>query len=167
MSGSLPLSSSAARRPSSPWPGGIWMSTTATSGRYASVLRTRSTASPAWATTSNPASASNRAMPSRSRTSSSPITTRAGVDTASPYSYGGLRTTTRLRHLVELQQSPQRRVGKLVLRNEGGRAVAARFDAGGSVTISRDQHHGRPPGKRGEFIRAVDPLTIRQPDVGE
>ena len=58
----------AARRPSSVCVGGIRMSTIATSGLWARTLRSRSSASPAWATTSMPASSSSRATPSRSRT---------------------------------------------------------------------------------------------------
>ena len=66
----------AATRPSASRRGGICTSTIATSGRCASVLRSRSSASPACATTSSPAPVSMRAMPSRSSTSSSPIATR-------------------------------------------------------------------------------------------
>ncbi len=51
--------SSAARRPSSVWVGGIRTSTIATSGLCAPTLRSRSSASPAWATTSSPASSSS------------------------------------------------------------------------------------------------------------
>src|SRR5215203_6784734 len=66
----------AARSPSSVLSGGMRMSTTATSGLWAPTLRRRSTASPAWPTTSKPASSNNRTMPSRRRAWSSPTTTR-------------------------------------------------------------------------------------------
>ena len=69
----------AARRPSSPWPGGMLMSATSRSGRWARPLRRRSSASPASATTSKPAAVSTRAMPSRRSTSSSPTATRRGA----------------------------------------------------------------------------------------
>ena len=52
------------------------MSITATSGLWARTLRSRSSASPAWATTSKPASSSSRAAPSRRSTASSAITMR-------------------------------------------------------------------------------------------
>lgn len=84
MSGAPARSSSAARSPSSSFCGGICTSTTATSGLCARALRRKSTASPDSATTSNPASVRMRATPSRSSTSSSPITT--GTATAQPYS---------------------------------------------------------------------------------
>ena len=53
-------------------------STIATSGLWALTLRSRSSASPAWPTTSIPASSSSRATPARSRTESSASTTRTG-----------------------------------------------------------------------------------------
>src|SRR3954449_13009187 len=53
-------------------------STTATSGRWAPTLRSRSSASPAWPATSKPDSSSSRASPSRSNTESSARTTRSG-----------------------------------------------------------------------------------------
>ena len=53
------------------WSGGIRMSTIATSGLWARTLRSSSSASPAWPTTSIPASSSRRAAPSRSSTESS------------------------------------------------------------------------------------------------
>ena len=55
------------------------MSVTATSGLCARTLRSRSSASDAWPTTSKPASSSSRARPARSRTESSAITTRMRV----------------------------------------------------------------------------------------
>src|ERR1700759_2780327 len=77
--GSRARISMAARRPSSVWSGGICTSTIATSGRWAATLRRRSSASPAWATTSKPASDSRRLSPSRRSTWSSPTTTRTAV----------------------------------------------------------------------------------------
>ena len=56
--------------------GGMRMSTTATSGWCMRTLRTRSSAVPAWATTSKPQSESSRATPSRRSTESSASTTR-------------------------------------------------------------------------------------------
>src|ERR1700754_2772610 len=56
-------------------------STIATSGRWARTLRSRSSRSPAWPTTSKPDSSSRRAVPARSRTESSPMTTRRGSST--------------------------------------------------------------------------------------
>ena len=58
--------------------GGIRTSTIATSGLCARTFRSRSSASPAWPTTSKPASSSSRAAPSRRSTASSAITTRMG-----------------------------------------------------------------------------------------
>src|SRR3954452_16883566 len=51
-------------------------STTAMSGLCTPTLRSKSSASPAWPTTSKPDSSSSRAIPSRSSTESSAITTR-------------------------------------------------------------------------------------------
>src|SRR5215217_1474991 len=86
MSGSRSRNVMAARRPSSSRRGGIWTSITATSGRSASVRRIRSSALPVSAAISRPASSSSRPMPSRSSTSSSPITMRSADDTAERYS---------------------------------------------------------------------------------
>ena len=71
--------STAARRPSSVLVGGIRMSTTATSGRWAKTLRSRSSASPACATTSKPESRSRRTIPSLKSTESSATTTRMAL----------------------------------------------------------------------------------------
>ena len=71
----------AACRPSSVCSGGMRTSTMATSGRCARTLRSRSSRSPAWPTTSKPDSSSSRTMPARSRTESSPTTTRSGSST--------------------------------------------------------------------------------------
>src|SRR4051794_18622752 len=75
-SGVSALIASAARMPSSVWLGGIRMSTSARSGLCARTLRITSSPSPAWATTSNPWRPSSCAIPSRSSTVSSAITTR-------------------------------------------------------------------------------------------
>ncbi len=77
--------SSAARRPSSLWVGGMRTSVTTMSGRCAIALRTRSVASAAWPTTSKPASVSNRTSPSRYSSWSSPITTRMGSPPRAPF----------------------------------------------------------------------------------
>ena len=58
------------------WVGGMRMSMMATAGAYDRTLSSRSSAVPLWPTTSNPASSSRRAMPSRSSTESSARTTR-------------------------------------------------------------------------------------------
>ena len=71
--------SSAARRPSSVWSGGIRMSVTTTSGRSAGHRRTSASASPTAATTSTPLRDNRRASPSRRRAWSSPITTRTAA----------------------------------------------------------------------------------------
>src|SRR6266480_1977923 len=69
----------AASRPSTVWLGGIRISMIASSGRCSRTSARRSEAFPLWPTTSNPARSSSPASPSRSRTSSSAITTRVGV----------------------------------------------------------------------------------------
>src|SRR4051794_36432911 len=74
--------STAARSPSSRFPGGIRTSTIATSGTYERTLSMRSGASLARPTTSSPASLSSAAMPSRRSASSSATTMRSGA--ASP-----------------------------------------------------------------------------------
>src|SRR5215218_8451505 len=71
----------AACRPSSEWSGGMRTSISTTSGRCARTLRSRSSRSPAWPATSKPDSSSRRAVPARSRTESSPMTTRRGSST--------------------------------------------------------------------------------------
>src|SRR5215216_4308883 len=75
----------AARRPSSVCDGGMRTSTTATSGLCAPTLRIRSSASPAWPTTSKPDSSSRRQRPSRRRTESSATTTRSWLIEAADY----------------------------------------------------------------------------------
>ena len=66
-------------RPSSLYPGGIRMSTIATSGLAASTSARSWSASPAWPTTSNPASLSRRAVPSLTSRESSAITSRSAL----------------------------------------------------------------------------------------
>src|SRR5919109_2753239 len=76
MAASAARISSAARRPSSVWEGGMRTSAITRSGRWALALRTRSGPSPALPTTSWPSSSSSRTRPSRSSSWSSPITIR-------------------------------------------------------------------------------------------
>src|SRR4051794_15964098 len=84
---SMPMCGNSARmmraacRPSSLWPGGMRTSIRTTSGRCARTLRSRSSRSPAWPTTSKPACSSTRTVPARSRTESSAMTTRKGSST--------------------------------------------------------------------------------------
>ena len=79
MSGSSARIRRAARRPSSVWVGGIRMSTTATSGRSASDRRAAARRSRRRGRRRRSRTASStRAMPSRSSSESSPITTRMG-----------------------------------------------------------------------------------------
>ena len=135
--GSRWRSSSAARSPSSVRSGGICTSTTATSGRCASALRSRSSASPACATTSKPASVRSRAMPSRSSTSSSPMTMRSGH---------------RHRHTLPPQLAVNRRAsgasGRSALARKPSAPLAVTSTgatASGSVEVSSTRGcHGRP-----------------------
>ena len=73
-------------------------------GWCARPLPRRFSASPAWATTSNPASVSSRAVPSRNKTSSSPITTRNDPDIRATL------PTSRHPRLLASEQTPKRRV---------------------------------------------------------
>ena len=82
VSGSSSRISCAACRPSVACAGGIRMSMIATSGLVEWTRASSSTPSPAWPTTSNPERSSRLARPSRSRTSSSASTTRAGRDSS-------------------------------------------------------------------------------------
>src|SRR4051794_7959123 len=131
----------AARRPSSVRVGGIWMSTTATSGLWAPTLRRRSTASPAWPTTSKPASSSRRAMPSRKRAWSSPITIRTcGASRSERYSSGG-----------GLPQRVHRRARQGLLRDEAERAGAPQERGDLLVRVRRGEDDPRRrllPGQR-------------------
>src|SRR3954454_24764976 len=141
------------------------MSTTATSGRCASALRRKASASPACPTTSKPPSASSRAIPSRMRTSSSPMTTRTASDTWSRYSPPPWRASC---PLFGRQQPAQLAVGQLVLwhKRQPAASVASVQDAPG-VPVGRGQNNTRCPRQRRELVREVDPFAIRQTDVDE
>ena len=89
----------AARRPSSVCVGGIRMSTIATSGLYERTLSSRSSAFPAWPTTSKPPSSSSRAIPSRRSTESSASTTRTPTGFAPPSSTDGSLSTPQRREV--------------------------------------------------------------------
>ena len=140
--------SMAATKPSSSCRGGIWTSMIATSGRCASVLRSRSSASPACATTSSPASVSSRAMPSRSRTSSSPMTTRS---TAQPPSISCRNAGLGSWSLGRKPLAPARRRGGL---RRG-------------VGVGRDEDDARRPRHRPQPSRQRQAVAVGQPDIHE
>src|SRR6478735_10201334 len=123
----------AARSPSSVRVGGIWMSITATSGLWAPTFRRRSTASPACATTSKPASSSRRTMPSRSSAWSSPITTRTcGASRSERYSSDG-----------DLPKGADRGARQRLLRNEPQGAGAPQQRAHLFVRVRRGENDPR------------------------
>src|SRR4051794_8235947 len=151
-------SSSAARSPSSTLPGGIWTSTTATSGRWPRERRRKSSASPVCANTSKPASSSRRLMPSRRRTSSSPITTRTASGTGQHYP--PLRQP-----LIGRQQTAQRRVCQLGLVKKGECAAATHVIRAGGIWIDRGQDNARSPRQGRELLRERDSVSVREVDV--
>ena len=146
----------AATRPSSSRRGGICTSTTATSGRWASALRSRSSASPACATTSHPASASSRTMPSRMSTSSSPITTRSG---------SGTRTTVSWRR--RSGATDQARAATRRAARPSGRSPTAPMPARGSavrgVGVRGDQHDARAPRQGESRCASANPSPSGRP----
>ena len=108
VSGRWRRSSSAARNPSSARWGGICTSATRTSGRCASPLRRTSSASPACATTSKPASVNSRDDPLAHQHVVLTDHDAKAFDTAQPYSPHG-------RHANVLQQSSRPRSGSACL----------------------------------------------------
>src|SRR3954447_21660222 len=139
------------------------MSTTATSGRWASALRRNASASPAWLTTSKPPSASSRAIPSRMRTSSSPMTTRTGSDTEPRYSQLLPKASG---PLLVYQERAEPAVRQLLLGHER-QPVASVVTVQGAtrVPVGRGQDNARRPRQCRELVSEVDPLAIRKPDV--
>src|SRR3954447_25980214 len=153
-------SSTAARRPSSSLPGGIWTSTTATSGRWPRERRRKSSASPVCANTSKPASTSRRLMPSRRRTSSSPITTRTASATGQHYPAPSGA-------LIGGQQTAQRPVCQLGLVKKSERAASTHVVRPGGVGIDGGQDNARSPRQGRELLRERDSVSVRQIDVDE
>ena len=123
------------------------MSPTTTSGWWASALRSRSSASPACVTTSNPASASRRAMPSRISTSSSPTITRTGAGIRSRYPI--VLVPVRIR-----QQPPQRRVRQILLGDERAGPGRARTSSAPAASASLDVRRTRGRHGRADSSRA-------------
>src|SRR3954451_2922292 len=122
----------AARRPSSVCVGGIRTSTTATSGLWAPTFRIRSSASPAWPTTSKPDSSSRRTRPSRRRTESSATTTRVLIGRADYLREQLLYAIARKLRLRDEASSPRTAHERAEIR-----AVPARDeDHGGRVGIA-------------------------------
>src|SRR3954462_1908008 len=155
MSGLASRSSSAARRPSSSLFGGIWTSTTATSGRWARARRRKSSALPVCATTSSPAPSRIRVIPSRRRTSSSPITTRTGIrPTLLPLTGTG-------------EKRAQQAAGKVVLRDEADGADGPGILVGRRVRVARGDHHARRPRQRGGDAGEGDAVSVREADVDQ
>src|SRR3984957_19447487 len=151
----------AARRPSSPRPGGMLTSAITTDGRWARPLRSRSFASPAWATTSNPASVSRRAIPSRRSTSSSPMTTRSGSGMGLPYRATGVAS---LAGAEELAQRCAREIG---FPYERACAGLAGLIGGRDVVVDRGENDARAPWQGRELPREGDPVSVGELDVEE
>src|SRR5450755_1682671 len=130
-----------------------------TEGWWARPLRNRSLASPACATTSNPASVSSRAIPSRSSTSSSPITTRSGSDIGQPY------RATSTSCLSAAEELSERHVGEVGLIHERPSAGEPGLAGGGDVPVDGGENDPRAPRQRRELPRERDPVPIGQLDV--
>src|SRR5256885_9560064 len=116
-------------------------STIATSGLCARTFRRRSSGSPAWATTSKPASSSRRTTPSRNRTESSAITTRMAG--ASLVDEGG----------YELAR-------QVALRHEPARAAAAHERPEVGAVAARGEHDDGGRLHAGEPRRDVEPIQV-------
>src|SRR5215208_2573845 len=148
----------ATRRTASVYVGGIRTSTTATSGLCAPTLRIRSSASPAWPTTSNPDSSSRRQRPSRSSTESSATTTRNWVMNADDMGFacqtlrepgflGAARPARRLAPRLRQRYSRQELLNpvarELRLRHESAGAGAGHERPEVRPVATRDEDHDR------------------------
>ena len=121
-----------------------------TSGRSASALRSSSSASPAWSTTSRPASVRRRATPSRSR----------NVVLGDQYPQRRVRVTPAHRCSCPVQEGPQDGVSELSLGNEASCAGPNRRDPIGGVGIRGDQDDGDRRREREQALGQVEPVPM-------
>src|SRR4051812_47887362 len=138
----------AACNPSSVCVGGIRTSTIATSGLWARTFRRRSSLSPAWPTTSKPASPSRRTTPSRSSTESSAITTL--ISRPSLFDQGSYEFAR-----------------QLAFRHEPAGPAAADKGTEVRAVAARCEHDLRVGLHAGEARRHVESVDVRQVHVEE
>src|SRR5689334_9222183 len=107
-------------------------------------------------------------MPSRRRTSSSPMTMRTAPDTQPPYPAGGWVSSRRRRNsLVAAEESHQRSVRELVLAEERAGTAATDIFRPGRVRVDRGEDDPRTPREGGERLGECDPVSVRQIDVDQ
>src|SRR3954451_9768433 len=100
-----------------------------------------------------------RAIPSRNRTSSSPMTTLRESGTGPRYSQLGSNASGRL---FGQQQPAQPTVRELLLGNERQLdGSVARSDDVNDVPVGRRQHHPRRPRQGRKLMAEVDPVSVR------
>src|SRR5947209_17727531 len=103
---------------------------------------------------SNPVSDSSLAIASRSRTSSSPITTRSGSDIGQPYRAIWASWS------MAAEQLRERRVGEVSFVHERASTGVPRLLCGGDIPVDRSEDDPRAPGKRRELTRESDSVAV-------
>src|ERR1700759_462703 len=104
---------------------------------------------------------SSRAIPSRSRTSSSPITTRIGAAMLQPYRE---RWVSRLFAAEQLREGG---IGEVGLDHERAGTGEPGLAGRGDVPIDRGENNAGAPRERRELARQREPVSVRPLDAGQ